>query len=151
MDLRYVGQNYEIEVPVEPGEDGEAIRGRFTEAHRRVYEYTTDEPVDGVNVRVTVLAPSPVPPAPELGDRRRATGKERARSGPGSGPARGRRAYYYGHGWVETPLYPRDELAEDREILGPAIVEDAWSTIIAYPGQRLRRDASGHLWIEAAP
>ena len=52
---------------------------------------------------------------------------------------------------METPLYPRDELAEDREIPGPAIVEDVWSTIIAYPGQRLRCDPSGHLWIEAAP
>ena len=151
MDLRYVGQNYEIEVPVEPGEDGEAIRGRFTEAHRRVYEYTTDEPVEGVNVRVTVQVPSPVPPLPEGSDRGRAPGKGRARSAAGPGRERGRRAYYYGHGWVETPVSPRDELAEDREILGPAIVEDAWSTIIAYPGQRLRRDASGHLWIEAAP
>src|SRR5207253_9262046 len=83
MDLRYMGQNYEIEVPVEPGEDGEAIRRRFTEAHRRVYEYTTDDPVEGVNVRLTVQVPSPVPPAPERGDRG-TTGKGRARSGPGS-------------------------------------------------------------------
>jgi len=151
MDLRYVGQNYEIEVPVEPGEDGDAIRRRFSDAHRRVYEYTTDEPVEGVNVRVTVLAPSSIPPSPGRGDRGRAPGTGRARSAAGSGAARGRRAYYYGHGWIETPVHPRDDLVEDREIQGPAIVEDAWSTTIAYPGQRLRRDAAGHLWIEAAP
>ncbi|HEX4835277.1 MAG TPA: hydantoinase/oxoprolinase family protein, partial [bacterium] len=58
MDLRYLGQNYEIEVPVAPGLDGDAIRRRFSESHRRQYEYATDDPVEGVNVRVTALVPS---------------------------------------------------------------------------------------------
>ena len=140
MDLRYVGQNYEIEVPVEAGEDSEAVRRRFTTLHRRLYEYTTDEAVEGVNVRVTALVPSSAPPL--VGDRTGASG---------TGPARARRAYYYGFGWARTPVYSRDQLAPDREVLGPAIIDEPWSTTVVYPGQRLRRDAHGHLWIEAAP
>jgi len=136
MDLRYVGQNYEIEVPVEAGEDGAAIRRRFTAFHARRYEYTTDEPVEGVNVRVTARVPSSAPALPEIDD------------DPAAGPAGRRRAYFYGHGWVEASVVPRAGLGVDREIPGPAIVEDAWSTTVVYPGQRLRRTPEGHLWIE---
>jgi len=143
MDLRYEGQNYEIEVPAEPGEDGRAIRRRFDEIHRRLYEYATAEPVEGVNLRVAALVPTP-------------TGEvvaEDAVIGPAreSGSGGTRRAHYYGRGWIPTPVYPRGDLPPGREIDGPAIVEDRWSTIVVYPGQRCRRDAQGHLWIEASP
>jgi len=139
MDLRYVGQNEEIEVPVERGEDGEAIRRRFTEIHRRLYEYATDEPVEGVNLRVAaVVATETAPPSRPSG------------TAAGSGPVGERRAYHAGLGWAPTPVYPRHGLAEGRAIHGPAIVEDEWSTVLVPPGQRARGDAHGHLWIEAA-
>jgi hypothetical protein len=35
-------------------------------------------------------------------------------------------------------------------VAGPAFIEDAWSTILVYPGQTLRGDRAGLLWIEAA-
>jgi N-methylhydantoinase A len=145
MDLRYEGQNYEIEVPVEPGEDGEAIRRRFTEIHRRLYEYATDEGVEGVNLRVAALVPTPAAPVSAASS---ATAGEGAAS---EGAAGTRRAHYYGLGWIPTPVHPRGGLSPGREIDGPAIVEDAWSTILVYPGQRCRCDALGHLWIEATP
>ncbi len=141
MDLRYEGQNYEIEVPAEPGEDGQAIRRRFDEIHRRLYEYSTAEPVEGVNLRVAALVPAPAAPV-------HAEGAAAATAG---GPARTRRAHYYGRGWIPTPVHPRGDLPPGREIGGPAIVEDMWSTVLIYPGQRCRGDAQGHLWIEAAP
>ncbi len=139
MDLRYEGQNDEIEVPVERGEDGEAIRRRFTETHRRLYGYTTDEPVDGVNLRVAAVVATGTAPL---------SGADGAAAA--SGPVGERRAYHAGRGWVPTPVYPRHGPAARREIRGPAIVEDLWSTILVSPGQRSRSDADGHLWIEAA-
>jgi N-methylhydantoinase A len=140
MDLRYEGQNYEIEVPVEPGEDGEAIRRRFTEIHRRLYEYATDEAVEGVNLRVAALVPTPAAPVSAASS-----------ATAGEGAVGTRRAHYYGLGWIPTPVHPRGGLSPGREIDGPAILEDAWSTILVYPGQRCRCDALGHLWIEATP
>jgi N-methylhydantoinase A len=138
MDLRYEGQNDEVEVRVEPGDDGEAIGRRFNEIHRRLYEYATDEPVEGVNLRVAALVTTDaVPPA--------ADGAPAA----GSDPTRARRAYHAGRGWILTPVYPREGLAPGREVNGPAIVEDPWSTMLVSPGQRVRRDAHGHLWVEA--
>ncbi len=137
MDLRYLGQNYEIEVPVAPGLDGEAIRRRFSEAHRRQYEYATEDPVEGVNLRVTALVPS--------GE------KELPPAVPARGRGRGeRRAFFYGTGWASVPVYSRHGLDAGDVIPGPAIIEDAWSTLVVYPGQALRRDAMGLLWIEGA-
>ena len=139
MDLRYAGQNYEIEVPVPPGADGEAIRRGFDDLHRRRYEYATDDPVEGLNVRVAAFAPSTgaAGAAPRLPHE--------------PGERRGeRRAFFYGLGWAPTQVYARGDLAQGQEVGGPAIVEDAWSTSVVYPGQRLRCDPEGLLWIREA-
>ena len=47
----------------------------------------------------------------------------------------------------QTPRFDRDRLPPGLQIAGPAIVEDAWSTIVVPPGYVLRADAMGHLWI----
>lgn len=140
MDLRYRGQNYEVEVAVEADDDAAALRRRFGEIHLRLYEYTTDEPVEGVNLRVAAIVPTSMPSGP------------RADARPSDpGPARTRRTYDAGLGWVPTPLYDRPSLAPGEPIHGPAVVQDAWSTVVVPPGQRCRCDPHGHLWIEAAP
>lgn len=140
MDLRYRGQNYEIEVPVAAGDDGRTLRGRFGEIHGRLYEYTTDEPVEGVNLRVAAIVPTPLPGFP-------AAAVAVPDSG-GTAPAGARRTYHTGRGWVPTPVHQRSSLPPGRRILGPAIAQDSWSTIVVPPGQCCRADAHGHLWIE---
>ena len=135
MDLRYLGQNYEIEVPTAPGLDGEAIRQRFSESHKRLYAYATEDPVESTNARVTVRVPS--------------REKELPAAASAGGRGRGeRRAFFYGTGWAAVPVYARDGLDAGDAIRGPAIVEDEWSTLVVYPGQTMRRDAVGLLWIE---
>lgn len=134
MDLRYLGQNYEIEVPVTPGLDGDAIRRRFSESHRRQYAYATDDPVEGVNLRVTALVPS--------GE------KEFPPPSPVPGLTGTRRAFFYGRGWAAVPVHSRRGLDAGDTVAGPAIVEDEWSALVVYPGQTLRCDAMGLLWIE---
>jgi N-methylhydantoinase A len=136
MDLRYTGQNYEIEVPVEPGHSAAEIRQRFSEYHARYYDYATDEPVEVVNLRVAAIVPSEASGvAMPVGDDARETSGER-------------RAFFYGSGWITVPVHPRSAVSAGREISGPANVEDRWSTLIVYPGQVLRCDHAGLLWIE---
>ena len=48
----------------------------------------------------------------------------------------------------QTPRFDRDRLPSGARIAGPAVVEDAWSTIIVPPGYVLRADTMGHLWIK---
>jgi N-methylhydantoinase A len=139
MDLRYIGQNSEIEVPAPSGEAGDAIRSRFVEAHRRRYDYATDEAVEGVNLRVAAIVPT-APPPMAFSTNSRPPHK-----------ARGRQAYFYGSGRVSAGVYSTGEIAAGRGgVIGPAILEDTWSTIVVYPGQRVRRDRRGYVWIEAA-
>jgi len=141
MDLRYRGQNYELEVAVAPSLDAGAIRRRFTDRHRRRYGYETGEPVECLNLRLSVLVPSDAHPA-------RVSGVPAERSGGGGG--RSRRIFFYGRGWMDAPVHPRGVVGEGRRVAGPAVVHDEWSTIVVYPEQTLRGDADGLLWIEAA-
>jgi N-methylhydantoinase A len=138
MDLRYRGQNYELEVGVAPGLDAPAIRRHFTERHRRRYDYETGEPVECVNLRVSAVVPSnsAAPPAAAEGPSRRGRVE--------------RRVFFYGHGWVSTPVYAREAIGPEARLAGPAVLQDAWSTIVVQPAQALRCDAAGLLWIEAA-
>src|SRR3990172_9291426 len=52
LDLRYVGQKYEIAVPVDGATlDAGAPRAAFAARHRMLYHYVTDEPMECVNLR----------------------------------------------------------------------------------------------------
>jgi N-methylhydantoinase A len=139
MDLRYVGQNYEIEVPVEPELTAEEIRTRFTAQHRRRYEYAMDDRVEGVNVRIAAIVPSGGTGFPQAMFAR-----------PNSGKRSERWAFFYRVGRTKIPVRTLESLDGGDELLGPAIVENEWSTVIAYPGQMFRRDRAGWLWVMAA-
>ena len=142
MDLRYRGQNYELEIPVAAGLDARGIRERFTDRHRRRYGYSTEEPVECVNLRAGAVVPasSGRPGVPATGSASPAT----------QGPAgRGeRRVFFYGRGWLQAAVHARGGIEPGARLLGPAVIQDAWSTIIVQPGQALRCDATGLLWIE---
>jgi N-methylhydantoinase A/oxoprolinase/acetone carboxylase beta subunit len=47
--------------------------------------------------------------------------------------------------------WERGTLPAGQVVTGPALIEDAWSTTLVYPGQRCQADGHGHLRIEAAP
>ncbi len=50
---RYVGQGYELDVPFEPGDDGQAIAARFTERHQARYGFVLDRAIEVVAARHT--------------------------------------------------------------------------------------------------
>jgi N-methylhydantoinase A len=53
---RYVGQGYELDVPFAPGDDGQAIAGRFAVRHEQRYGFTLERDVEVVAMRHTASA-----------------------------------------------------------------------------------------------
>lgn len=136
--IRYRGQSYAIEVENpcfdEPGRLGKA----FFERHERLYGFATDEPWELVAIRQRAsIAREADVPRPASGGRARAT------------PERTSLCVFDAVGAVQTPRYARAELGTGQQLRGPAIVEDAWSTVIVAPGASLMTDELGHLHIEA--
>ena len=139
-DARYVGQGYELTVPVPPGRlDAAAlaaVRARYDEIYAARYGYASpDEPVEIVTWKLSVAGGAP---RVELAKAGPATGGD-ARKGtrPAYFPERG--------GYVDTPVYDRYALAAGRTIAGPAIVEERESTTVLPPGATATVDAYANL------
>lgn len=141
LDLRYLRQAYEIDVPVEglvltPELVERAVRD-FHVLHNKVYGFSREEEtVELVNIRLTAIGEIP---------------KIRFdKNGNGSGGelrAVQSRNVFFGGRFVETPVYNRSDLGAGTAVEGPAIVEQLDSTIVIYPGQRAETDAFGNLII----
>ena len=65
----------------------------------------------------------------------------------GSSPARTLPCTFEAGTTAATPRYDRAALMPGRALAGPAIVEDAWSTVVVPPGATLVSDEVGHLHI----
>jgi N-methylhydantoinase A len=135
VDLRYSGQNYELEVPWTGGEPA-ALRAAFEARHRRLYGYATGESVECVNLRVTARVRDAGARLPEV-----------APTGAG-GVTGTQRAFFPETGEVALPRRDRAALVPGEWIGGPALIEDAWSTTLVYPGQRCAADRRGNLILE---
>jgi len=132
-DARYVGQGYELAVPVPAGALDAAALGRvrrsFDEIYAARYGYANpSEPVEIVTWKLSATAQAA---RIELA-RARLGGEEtegsRARKGI-------RRAWFpETGGWTETPVYDRHRLAARASLSGPAIVEERESTTVLPPG-----------------
>jgi N-methylhydantoinase A len=150
LDLRYVGQNYEIELPWE--RDPAGLRPAFEARHRRLYGYATGEGIECVNLRVVArLGDAPHPGPLPRGERGTLFNPlPRGGRGPGEGEALvgSQRAYFPETGEVTMPRHDRTALPAGVVVAGPAVIEDEWSTIVVYPGQRAAADAHGHLVLD---
>ena len=89
LDMRYVGQGYEIEVPLPSGADtGELLRGcraLFADRYAEVFGISfDDQPLEIVNWKVEAQGPIPVP-ATELPARKPARPRRRRVKAPAAG------------------------------------------------------------------
>jgi N-methylhydantoinase A len=134
VDMRYIGQNYELAVPVNEGDlqnvDLQNLVRRFYSRHEQEYGYYTEaEPAQMVTFRVEALGVVP---------------KAEIKTFPlnGEEPAlalRERRSVFLGErdgGFVECPVYERSRLRPGNKVIGPAIVEQMDSTTFILPGQK---------------
>ncbi|MGZ4506808.1 MAG: hydantoinase/oxoprolinase family protein [Blastococcus sp.] len=145
-DLRYVGQAFEVRVPVRIPEDGAEIDESITEevaqtfhaAHRQLYGYdfATDprQAVEWVNLRVSGIGPIRRPDVVELPAKD--GGTDRAVTGS-------RRVFF--DSWVDAPTLNRPDLAPGDVVTGPAIIEEFGSTVPVHPGFAVTVDAYGNL------
>lgn len=133
--VRYVGQSYAIEVPYRFPPDIASLARDFRAIHTQLYGFSTEEDWELEAIRVTAsaaaLAFEAPPPKPSAG------GDLTARA---ITPC-----WFSAEQAIATPRYPRDALAPDMRLCGPAIIEDAWSTIALPPGTTLKVVTSGHL------
>ncbi len=139
-DMRYAGQNYELEVPLPEDVLDEhawrALMARFAETHSRQYGFCLPgEPVELINLRVTALRP----------ERRRGF----ADLSPGAGRTRASRPVWFDPaGAADCHIHPRALLAPGERLAGPAIIEETDSTTVLHPGDRLAVGKAGLLEIE---
>jgi N-methylhydantoinase A len=139
-DMRYVGQAYELEVPLRAPLAPDhvlAAQADFHAAHERVYGYARGgQPVEFVNFRATHTYSLPRPRVRPPDATRRAK--------PQVGE---RRAYFAPAGFIPTPIFDRSGLAPDTRLGGPAIVEQPDTTTVIPPGYVAIVERSGNLRI----
>ena len=137
-DMRYVGQAYELEVPIAaPVTAGSVpdVVTAFHAVHERVYGYArVQQPVEFVNFRAVHTFPLPRPVVAAA-----------ARSGGSLDAARlGSRPAYFGE-FVPTAIYERARLPLGVRVPGPAIVEQTDTTTVIPPGVVAIVDDAGNL------
>jgi len=143
-DLRFVGQGFELVTPLPPGpykrSSLEAIRAAFLGEYRRVFrQVPLVSDVEIVNIRVALTAPTG-----------RAELKSRRRGGAATKALKGKRkAWLESAGkFVDMPVYDRYSLATGLGIKGPAIIEEASTTMIVPPRARAHVDRAGNLIVD---
>jgi N-methylhydantoinase A len=129
-DMRFVGQAFEIVVPLPAGPYDAGARQGFLDAFERSYveKFTRTPPsvpVEIVNIRSSVSAE-----VPDAGLGRTAAGRG------GSDAFKGTRPVYFPEfGAAQpTPVYDRYALRPGIGYEGPAVVEEAESTLVIGPG-----------------
>ncbi|MCC7273762.1 MAG: hydantoinase/oxoprolinase family protein, partial [Alphaproteobacteria bacterium] len=136
--VRYVGQSYAVEVPFALPLDLAALGLAFRDRHREVYGYATDEhwEMQSLRLRVGIARAARLAPAGAIGGR--------------IAPVALSPCWFDRAGPVATPRYDRDALPGGTRIAGPAIIEDAWSTVVVPPGHAVAVDGFGHLFLREA-
>ena len=140
-ELRYVRQSYELEVPLPPdgsvGTAGPAPRAIPRPATSRCT--ATHSPTRRSSL--VRCGRSTCYQLPSAADRAAASG----RAEPRPSPSRTRRVYFEEIGaYADADLPAARRWCAGPEIVGPAIVEQADTTTVVYPGQMARVDESGN-------
>ena len=142
VDVRYVGQSYELSLPCPTGAEGglvaDDLLDEFHREHHRVYGHSVPgEPVETVNLRLTALGTIVKPPLLE----------KDAGACPLPEAQRGARRVFFGEAgaFVDCPIYDRYLLSPGTKVAGPAIVEEYDSTTVIHPGYYAAVDQYGTL------
>jgi N-methylhydantoinase A len=142
LDMRYVGQSFELAVPVVfDVADAAEVERAFRRVYEARYSHATDDPSEIVSYRVAGYGIVEKPALPRLDAAGRSVAAARKASRPVG----------FGGKSVETPVYDRDRLPPGESLAGPSIVEEAGSTTVVPPGFTAKLDPIGCLVLERAP
>lgn len=147
-DLRYVGQSYELSVPIEPAtaEGWAGLAMRFHEAHRQRFGHADERaPIETVTLAATGwgrVDPPRLASLPPGGP-----SAEQARVGvrpvffePEAVGVRG--------SWHDTTLYERSRLRAGNVVRGPAVIDEVSATTVLYPGDVATVHETGAIFVE---
>jgi N-methylhydantoinase A len=139
-DLRYRGQGYELNVRFDPQAPERSMKA-FHELHRQRYGFADEaRPVETVNVRVRMVAPSE-PYEPE---------RRMVVAGDGSAALTAERSVWFEGGWRATRFYKREILRPGDAVAGPAMITEYTAATLVLPGATARVDGLGNLVIDIA-
>ncbi len=144
VDLRYRGQAWELEITIDGGISTESLaaaRGRFHTDHQSRFGWSLEEmALECVNFKLAATINRQRPVLPTLDE------------GPRPEPVRHREVRFKrGTDAVAAPVYWRADLRAGNVISGPAVIAEAISTTLLWPGDALRVDALGNLLIDLQP
>lgn len=140
LDMRYLGQEHTLKLPIEAMPTFEELRVAFDTEHEQRYGHKTGHALEIVNLRVTGMSRTA---KPEM--RRLAADGELQNVNPVSS----RRSAYCFHDRAlkEFQVIHRDTLTPGVRIEGPAIIDEGTSTTVFYTSQTCVVDDYGHLII----
>lgn len=130
--MRYAAQNDAIAVPFALPLDPARLREDFIARHRELFGYATAESCVIELVRVQARRPS-------------ATIVDRPTTAVRELRVTSRQCSFEGAHDVATRIVDRASMSE--AVRGPAIIEDAWSTVVIPPGWQAKPDTIGHLFL----
>ena len=151
LDMRYVGQNFELSVPLAEAvvarqHDAAAVRSLralFFEAHERHYGYhNPDDPVEIINYRLTARG--------RLSQAADTAMPSAWPTGALPTPIDRRAVYFSADQAVATPVYTRAMLLPGHSLSGPAVIDQLDATTLLYPGDTLCVDGTHNLCIEVS-
>jgi len=142
LDMRYVGQSYELLIPIDRPATNSSLKDAakaFHERHREVYGYSAwDADVEVVNARVVAVG---VVEKPKL-----KTVDKGGANPPEESIIEQREVFFEeAGGFVESPVFRREELKAGNTIAGPAIIEQYDSTTVVYPQWASKIDSYGNV------
>jgi N-methylhydantoinase A len=141
LDLRYVGQEFTLQVPVSVEQlkaaDHRSIRAVFDALYEHRYaHHSPDEPVEMVNIRLAMIgkrAKLIFPPVPATAS---------------ATPARQREVYFTdARKPLSCPVYQREALGAGNRIAGPALIQEHGTTTVLFERDACMVAPSGELLI----
>jgi N-methylhydantoinase A len=141
LDIRYVGQEFTLSVPVELEQlqrgNRNAIRAAFDELYEQRYtHHSPEEPVEMVNIRLNAIGKRPSLAFPSLA------------SADTASLASARAVYFTDASKPLTAkVYRRERLGASAEIAGPALIQEHGTTTVLFENDKCRVADSGELII----
>jgi N-methylhydantoinase A len=147
VDMRYVGQSYELTLPMPQAQltatSIASILERFHREHDRAYGYSApSEPAEFVNLRLSAIGKIAKPRLREI---------ESGRADAAAARKTTRPVYFAEEGgYVDCPIYHRYALNAGSRVRGPAVVEEIDSTTVVHPGYQADVDRFGNLILKSS-
>jgi N-methylhydantoinase A len=143
IDVRYLGQEHAVSVPVEglsADEDVERLRQEFSEIHERQYGHAMTDPIEIVTLRSRAIGVVERPRLPEVAER----------EGDELTPIASREVVQSDGARIPYQVYDRSHFRFGDRIEGPAIIVEHTSTTVMHTGDTAEVGRVGEIVITLA-